>query len=175
MKGKIGMNKKNKRLFVAVIITSMMIIIMAISKYKTTKALKDTDTKIATPIVTFTLKELEIQLDPTHKEKTYEFEVSNYNEQTESEVSMNYNIEIETAGNLPITFELYDYDENGNQNTSNLLAINGNMTQDKKLEVGSKTKDKYILKMIWNENETNYLYSKEIDFVNVKLNSEQID
>lgn len=175
MKGKIGMNKKNKRLFAAVIVTSIIVIIIAISKYKTTMALKDTHTKIATPIVTFTSNELEIQLDPINNEKTYEFEVSNYNEETNSEVSMGYNLEIETAGNLPLKYELYDYDEQGNQNTTNLLTVNGNMTQDKKLEAGSKTKDKYILKIIWNEDEKNYLYSKELDFIKVKLNSEQIN
>ncbi len=94
MKWKIGMNKKNKRLFGAVVVTSIIIIIIAISKYKTTMALKDTNTKVATHIVTFTSNELEIQLDPVNKEKTYEFEVSNYSEETESEILMGYNLEI---------------------------------------------------------------------------------
>ena len=49
------------------------------------------------------------------------------------------------------------------------------MTQDKKLETGSKIKDKYVLKIIWNEEENSYLYSKELDFIKVKLNSEQIN
>ena len=151
------MNKKNKRLFGAVVVTSIIIIIIAISKYKTTMALKDTNTKVATHIVTFTSNELEIQLDHVNKEKTYEFEVSNYSEETESEISMGYNLEIETAGNLPLKYELYDYDEQGNLNTNNLLTVNRNMTQDKKLETGSKIKDKYVLKIIWNEEENVYI------------------
>ena len=43
------------------------------------------------------------------------------------------------------------------------------------MDFGEKTTQTYELKIRWKNNKDNYLYSKEIDCVQLVLNSEQVD
>lgn len=165
------MNKKTKRLFLAVLITTIIVTTLALSKYKTASASKDR-ARIATPVISLSsnLLDIGIEISPYKDVADYVFEVSNYDEQKESEVSMEYTLQVKTSKSLPLEFELYNYDD---ESKTNLLI--GDSTDKIQMYADQKTNKKYGLKIKWNENQKNYLYADEIDYIQLVLNGEQVD
>lgn len=164
------MDNRNKKLFLVVLITIIISTTLSVSSYKTESLSKD-KARVAIPVITLSsnLLNIAIEINPLKEIPDYFFEVSNYDEQKETEVSMEYNLQIKTSNSLPLEFEIYNYYDT---NKTNLLV--NNSTNKIKMNVGQKN-NKYGLKIRWKENQKNYLYSQEIDYIQLVLNSEQID
>lgn len=167
------MNNKNKLLVVSVVITSIIVMTITFSKYKSKSKIVDS-ASVARPVMSLSNDVLNISINPQDNEKSYIFEVSNYDSKNKLEVTMQYRIEVNTSNNLPLNFELYKYDENTKDKVGENLLIT-NTTENEIMSYEQKTTNKYILKIKWDENEKNYLYSKEIDYIELTLNSKQID
>lgn len=112
--------------------------------------------------------------------ETIEFTVENYDENdTRSETSLGYSIEIITTGNLPLQFSLSGTGASGDRddkvvgalNSTNLTATGG------RLPVGSETKKahRYTLTVQWPQSEANTDYSNEIDMLTIKVSTAQTD
>ncbi len=178
------MNRKNKILLIAVIITTIIVATFALSKYQSTIA-SQTNTSPAIPVISLASNTLNVDLEinPADKEQKYIFQVSNYNKQKDddviisnvvSEVRMQYKLQVKALDILPIEFELYNYDNENNKVFGENL-LNNNITENILMDFGEKTTQTYELKIKWKNNKDNYLYSKEIDCVQLVLNSEQVD
>lgn len=163
----------SKTIIMSVIITTIIVTTFTLSKYETTTAGSD-NTRTAIPIITMSSDTLDLKLDPENNEQDYIFKVSNYNEQNQTEVSMEYNLQIKSLSNLPLDFELYEYDASNNTAIGENLLTN-NVTENVTTKVGEKTQNTYLLKIKWREAETNYLFSQEIDYVQIILNSRQVN
>lgn len=169
------MSKKNKMLLAILIISTIIVTIFSTSKYKTAVATSD-KAKTAVPIITINSEPLNISLNPTNGEQSYLFEVANYTGNKESEVSMEYYIKISNSNNLPLKYELYNYDETEKLEIGDNLLSEEGTTESVSMPVSSgKQSAKYMLKIKWEQDEKNKIYNKEIDYVQVSVNSKQID
>ncbi len=178
------MNKKNKILLLAVIITTIIVATFAFSKYQSTMASKS-NASPAIPVISLTSNILNVDLEVNPiEEQNYIFKVSNYDDmknnktdttvENKSEVTMQYTLQLKNLDILPLEFELYEYDEEKSEiSGENLLA--NNITEKIIMDSKEKNTKTYMLKIKWEENKENYLYSKEIDRVQLILNSEQVD
>jgi len=88
---------------------------------------------------------------------------------------MEYSIRINNSKNLPLIFELYDYSEETKTEIGENLLSADNVTSNISMLVGTKQSNKYILKIKWQEDERDYKYNKEIDYVQINVNSRQMD
>ena len=127
--------------------------------------------QVAVPIINLEENVLDVRINPTDTEKDYVFKVSNKEEDKKSEVSMQYTLEIKNTNNLPLKFELYNY-ANGAIVGENLLS--NNKTQIIPLKLNDEEQG-YQLKIKWNQENKNYQYAKVIDYVQIVLDSSQID
>ena len=152
------------------IITSIILVSVSISKYKNVMSVSDS-VQVAVPIINLEENVLDVRINPTDTEKDYVFKVSNKEEDKKSEVSMQYTLEIKNTNNLPLKFELYNY-ANGAIVGENLLS--NNKTQIIPLKLNDEEQG-YQLKIKWNQESKNYQYAKVIDYVQIVLDSSQID
>ncbi len=152
------------------IITSIILVSVSISKYKNVMSVSDS-VQVAVPIINLEENVLDVRINPTDTEKDYVFKVSNKEEDKKSEVSMQYTLEIKNTNNLPLKFELYNY-ANGAIVGENLLS--NNKTQIIPLKLNDEEQG-YQLKIKWNQENKNYQYAKVIDYVQIVLDSSQID
>lgn len=157
------------------LLTTIMVSCLALAKYKNTVASSGTAV-IANAHMQTTLDTIILQEMKPGDSKEYNFEVKNYTEDSGkdniSDVAMAYTIAIETGNYLPLTFELVNISEDGTNSNENLLT--NNITNE--ITIGpEKTRAKYKLKVNWNENNKNYKYSDEIDYVKILINSYQVD
>ena len=169
-------NKSSKTNIAIIIlaVTAIIVLILSIAKYTSTLAANDAATT-ATPVLTFdTSNSLEVSISPVDGEKIYYFAVSNYTDVQVSEVTMDYYIQINSLSNLPLEFELYEY-ENNTIGDTNLLEGNGTTTDEIEIALDEETIHNYALKIIWQEDETSYKYADEIDYVEIVLHGEQIN
>lgn len=181
------MNRKNKVLLFAVIITTIIITTFALSKYKSTMFSKSSASP-AIPVISLISNTLNVDLkiNPVNKEQDYIFKVSNYESNDKvltagttsseiiSEVAMKYVLQLKTLNILPLKFELYNYDED-NKIISGENLLTDNKTKSVVMDFNKKEVQTYMLKVKWKDGNDNYLYSKEIDCVQLVLNSEQVD
>lgn len=168
------MNKKNRILLLIVLISTVIVTMVSFSKYKTAVATSDS-TRTAVPIITMNSEPLNLSINPAENEQSYVFEIANYSGNKESEVSMEYSIRINNSKNLPLIFELYDYNEETKTEIGENLLSADNVTSNISMLVGTKQSNKYILKIKWQEDERDYKYNKEIDYVQINVNSRQMD
>lgn len=152
------------------IITSIILVSVSISKYKNVMSVSDS-VQVAVPIINLEENVLDVRINPTDTEKDYVFKVSNKEEDKKSEVSMQYTLEIKNTNNLPLKFELYNY-ANGAIVGEKLLS--NNKTQIIPLKLNDEEQE-YQLKIKWNQENKNYQYAKVIDYVQIVLDSSQID
>lgn len=162
--------KFEKILVLLCIITTIMIISVSISKYKNVIE-SISSGQVAVPIIKLDENTLDIKLSPTDTEKTYIFKVSNKDGEKKSEVSMQYTLEIKNSNNLPLEFELYNY-QNDTVEGENLLTNNKTQVIPLKLNDEEKT---YQLNIKWKQDTKNYQYARTIDYVQIVLNSSQVD
>ena len=113
--------------------------------------------------------------------RTVQFTVQNYDGERNCEVALEYEIAIDTMGNLPLTFTLLGKKEAGDSEEGSQLAgpLDQTLTAGGgKLPVaggkeGSRKQHSYELSIKWPEAETNEDYSHEIDLVTVTVTTRQ--
>lgn len=101
---------------------------------------------------------------------TSNFVVKNYNENGISDVSMIYVIKIETGKYLPLEFTINKIND-GQPEGENLLQQDNSTL---KIEMPTeKYEQEYQITVKWKDEEKNYLYSDEIDYVKIIVDSYQ--
>ena len=120
--------------------------------------------------------------------RTTKFTVRNFESGQDCQVNMDYEIKIETMGNLPLEFTLRPAPENETGNGYNALAENRTETDGGtagktilfsggKLpyvgEESDKTEHTYQLQVTWPEAKNSSVFSNEVDFVTVTVTAEQ--
>lgn len=108
---------------------------------------------------------------------TYNLTVSNQSEKGISEVSQSYNIEVVTAGNLPITYTLKKdaqvigtaFQETADKK-SNVFA-----TEDMNFQAGKEESVKYTLTAEWPSDKNDSSLAGIPDFITVNINVTQTD
>lgn len=113
--------------------------------------------------------------------KDMEFTVQNYEGEQNSEVQLEYEIQVETTGNLPLVFELSGRKDSGDNSSNSVLV--GSLDQNLKAVGGmlppveeggvNRTQHTYTLSVSWKEDETDGDYSHEIDMVSVTVTTKQ--
>lgn len=115
--------------------------------------------------------------------RTVQFTVQNYDGERDCEVAMDYEIVIDTMGNLPLSFTLLGKKEAGDGEENSRLAgpLDQNLTAGGgKLPVaggeeGGRRQHTYELSISWPKEETNEDYSYEIDLVTVTVTTKQAE
>lgn len=158
------------------IITTIIVTTLTLSKYETSMA-ESSSTKTAIPVMDVSSNVIQLEINPIEQEniyteKIYNFSVSNNKAGQESEVSMEYTIQIESLANLPLEFELYTQEDV--QETNNLFKDNGSVTETIQIKLGEEPHT-YKLKIKWREGENSYLYNQTIDYIRIVMNSNQVD
>lgn len=108
---------------------------------------------------------------------TMQFTVQNFDGEQGCDVALEYEIQIETTGNLPLTFGLIGINDNESASSlvggldSTLKATGGKLPFVSGTE--NKTAHKYELNITWPEGETDEDYSNEIDMVSVTVTTVQ--
>ncbi|MBR1802456.1 MAG: hypothetical protein IJ777_00540 [Clostridia bacterium] len=155
------------------IITTMIVTVLTSSRYESSTASSD-NAKVAVPVINLSSNTLDLSINPNTDEKEYVFKVTNTEDEKQTEVTMEYAIQIKSLGNLPLEFELYQY-EDGVLGNTNLLSGNGSITNFIKMGLNEKIEHTYMLKIKWRQTEKSYQYNKTIDYVQVVLDSKQVD
>lgn len=109
------------------------------------------------------------KLDNTDNSVTYDFIITNKDENNKkTETLYKYKIKINTMKNIPINIELY-------KNGDIINILNDNLETDyMNMALDSLQEDSFSLKISLN-NESNYLNSDLIDYLDIEILSEQID
>lgn len=152
--------------------TTIIVATISLSKFKTTIATAS-NAKAAVPVIDLSSTSLNISIAPL-EEKTYTFSVANNKDGQKSETAMEYTLQIKTLSNLPLEFELYTYD-NSEIGENNLLSGNGNITDKIPMNIEENVSHTYQLKIKWKTDEIDYRYSQVADYVQIVLNSSQVD
>ena len=162
------------------IITTILVTTFTLSKFESSIA-GQSHTKVAASVMQLTADNpvIPIEVSPIKQDTIYEFRVSNTDGSQQSEVSMEYTLEIQSIGNLPLEFALYTY-EGDNIGTTNLLTESGSTADNSKTTLitmphDTKNPHRYRLHIQWKEGENSHLYSHTIDYVRLILHSTQID
>lgn len=167
--------KKSKTILILICLIAILVLIISLATSYARYEQKYTATntaQVAVPIIKLLDTEaITLKINPEDTEKVYTFKVSNIDDEKKSEVSMQYTIQIKTLDNLPLEFELYRY-ENGQVGTTNLLT--NNITENIPMKLGS-AEHEYQLKIKWEDNNRDYKYAKVVDYIQIKLHSEQMD
>lgn len=114
--------------------------------------------------------------------RTMQFTVQNYSGEADCEVALNYEIQVETLGNLPLEFELIGAKQADDENEgsvlvndldSDLKAVGGSLPIAADEENGGRLQHSYELKVTWPQGKTDEDYSREIDMVTVTVTTVQ--
>lgn len=127
----------------------------------------------------------EINIDsliPRDDPYIYSFTVSNNNGTDRLETKMNYNLEIITTTNLPLTYKLYLNDNHDtNIITEEEIVQDENDTYFKNLKTTSKTfgfsrdeTDKYELYVYFPSTYTDFNYQDIVELITIKIESKQV-
>ena len=171
MRKRISKQNNMPKLIFLCLITTIIVTTLTLSKYESTLA-GNSNAIVAVPVMDLSTNTISLNINPIDEEKIYTFSVANIKDKQQSEVSMKYTIQIQSLENLPLEFELYA--ETDTRREKNLLSGNGKITDPIVMGL-EEEKHTYNLKIKWRELEDSYLYSQTIDYVQIVLNSEQID
>lgn len=111
----------------------------------------------------------------------YALSVANYSGARTSEVTLNYNLEIATAGNLPLKFTLYSVSDDDQK--SEIGSFTESTTEEKHtfaiksmaFEPGKQEVHKYALEMQWDGSTKEAGYANIPDYIRININVEQAD
>ncbi len=106
-------------------------------------------------------------------EKTLEFQVVNYTGDAISEVAMEYDIKVETTGNLPLTFTLTTTETANGINAGTILADGTPLTGGLFPLTEEKQAHTYALTATWPPDKKDARYADEIDLVTVTVTARQ--
>lgn len=114
--------------------------------------------------------------------------ISNFKDGKVSEVTQTYEIEVVTAGNLPLRYELHKKDGNGKVDTTVIDSFNESsnstshtfkITDSTTFEAGVRTEARYQILAIWDSAQdsaqNSAAYAGRPDFAQVNINVKQID
>lgn len=111
--------------------------------------------------------------------------VSNAKGDKVSEVAQSYEIEVVTAGNLPLHFELHKADGSGKADTSVIDSFDESSSKSRytftvpaastTFEAGASRTDYYQIRVSWPSEYNRASWSNIPDFVQVNINVKQID
>ena len=162
-------NKNNNFTIIiqVLLFTTVIVTCITLSKYRTALGSKAT-VIIGNPKTTLS-DEIELTDLKPGNSITSNFKVRNFEKENKSDINMIYTIKLETGNYLPLKFELKKI-ENGEVNGDNLLS--NNVTQEFEMAT-EKYEQEYQLTVSWDSEEKNYLYSNEIDYVKIILESYQ--
>ena len=111
----------------------------------------------------------------------YALSVANYSGARTSEVTLNYNLEVATAGNLPLQFTLYSVSDNGQRSEIGSFAESSTEKEhtfpkaDMAFEAGTQAEHKYVLDMQWDGSTDAAGYANIPDYIRININVEQAD
>ncbi len=114
--------------------------------------------------------------------RTVDFAVQNYEGDNVCDVRMNYEIQVETTGNLPLTFSLVGEKEQNDSDPAsvlagaldeNLKAVGGALPPASAEAGGGKRRHSYQLVVNWPADRADGDYSQEIDMVTVTVTAVQ--
>ena len=180
--------KKNKQkiinspqlLIMFTFITTLIVIVLSISRYKSTVAGSSTGRVAQYVLGIQTNNELAVPINkirPNNSQEFY-FEIVNEENNSKNEVTLKYTIELENKANLPLVFILYKYDENTSEYKE--VKLSANVTEEFEMNVKNEVNHKYKVNVKWKDNTTDsnydsYKYSKTIDYLKVIVNAVQVD
>ena len=108
----------------------------------------------------------------------YRFKIQNFDTNDTNKIAqtaMEYTIQVKSGSLLPLNFELREIID-GTVQDVNLLGDNtGNITDLITFSAGNATTHEYMLIINWDENEKNYKYSGEVDYVQIVVNGNQVE
>lgn len=103
--------------------------------------------------------------------RTFSFQVANYSGGRVSEVAQEYEIAVETTGNLPLTYALA---ADGDEEAGCVKAGEGVRVWTGGLfPAAQQTAHTYILTVSWPKEKTEEDYAREIDLVTLVINAKQ--
>ena len=121
---------EEKKRFLIVILVMFFLIVLAIKLFQIAYASYQSQAKLNANIekALYILEEggLEFNIDldkiePSTEPYIYKFSISNFNAKRHSDVDIEYQINITTTTNLPLTYELYRNENYDDENATNLL------------------------------------------------------
>lgn len=119
--------------------------------------------------------------------KSVPFTVQNYDGDGESDVMLNYSVQVETTGNLPLEFTLQGDTQSGDSGSADGTSVTAGPLEDGEaphtkiakngvlppVAVGGRKQHSYRLDVTWNAGDKNEDYSHEIDLVTVTVTTVQ--
>lgn len=114
----------------------------------------------------------------------YTLVVANYNASKVSEVALKYDLEIITAGNLPLNYTVSKKVSSSNTDVSNVIGTFAESAQNKTAQfeneqmyfkAGIKEESIYTISVQWPQQENDEKYAGIPDEITVSINVEQID
>lgn len=127
--------------------------------------------------------EKEIQLEdikPDSSEHTYSFSVANYEKDKLIDVNMEYIVKIITTTNLPITYSLYDWNNNQIEATSEYVTDEYATvfyvitTNNYKMNYTDKKIDKFKIKYSLDSQYDSSVYQDIIELLSIKIEVKQV-
>ena len=106
--------------------------------------------------------------------KTFSFQVVNFDEKTNSDVSQQYYIEIKTTNNLPINYTITSQDTNTVDHALNKVD-NENRWNGGNMVHSSNVTHNYIVTATWQHGKIDEKYMNEIDAVQLIVHSQQLE
>lgn len=122
------------------------------------------------------------ELYPGAEAKVIPITVSNYKGDATCEVELEYDIQVETTGNLPLEFSLRGEKDADDSNAASILVgpfrqAEGSTlkwgAEEGRLPQGEKREHRYELVVAWPAAEKSADYSGEIDMVSITVNARQ--
>lgn len=124
---------------------------------------------VAVPIFENSVETLSVELDEMKpgSVKYYEFYVTNENDTSISDITLEYDISIERSTNLPLTFELYKDNVNTNILSTDLISAKYLMNHS------VSSVHNYKLVIDWNSSYSDSEYQKLIESVDINIRAIQ--
>lgn len=116
--------------------------------------------------------------------RTMQFTVQNYDGEQNCDVALEYEIQVETTGNLPLSFRLVGKKSADDDNEASVLAsglnsemkaVGGRLPIASDEETGGRKQHTYELEITWPSSRDDEDYSREIDMVTVTVTTVQAD
>lgn len=170
MKGKMTIS----RLIMALIITTIIVLIFSLSRYSSTVATRNT-TKIAAMANDVNIS-IEDTIDgyPGSEAYVYPISITNSLDGKICEISQKFNLKITglEEANIPLEIGLYKDSSCNNKITDNNGVYE---SEEFKFNAGVEETKNFYLKINWPSNKNSDFYSLEIDYLKINITLTQID
>lgn len=171
---KIKMLRLNQ-IFFLVVITTIIVSILSFARYRTTISGENV-ASIAVPVITLSDNVLELENLRPNTNFEYDFYVTTKYDGKVSDVTMEYDLELIKYSNIPLKVQLYKRDDE--QNTLQECVLNDeNRTEKRIISFGENDGQthNYKITIMWDGTDNDYRYNLETEYIEIKLNSTQIN